>query len=253
MHCAAKGIEYGAQWKIFPRQTFCLPIHKHDNIMAYRPNLKEIEKSYSEVLEKWSDIDDLLDTQRVGRKDTPFDTLLMDNMLSAWDYLDHFIKNRDYDLLSAVGGPDMLEINHRIHYGLNYQQREEYKKAMAATTDKFSRQVVPLRTYYKKKIKNNTSIYEIASEIYIAILGMPQLYIEGNHRSGSVIASWINLAYRKPPFILTVENALAFFEPAQEIKKFNKKSMWRSMTKLPKHKKEFKKFWSSHCDMRFVR
>jgi hypothetical protein len=220
--------------------------------MPYKPDLKKIEESYLSVLANWQTIDDQLDQQKVGRKDTPFDKKLMENMLSAWEYMDYFIRNKDYSLFSKEGGPDMLEINHRIHYGLDYLQRQEYIKAIDATTEKFSRQVIPIRKYYKKKMKQGESTNKIASEIYISILGQPQLYIEGNHRSGSIVASWINLVHNKPPFVLSVDNALAFFKPAQEIKKFNKRSTWRSLTKLPKYKRDFKKFWVSCCDMRFV-
>jgi hypothetical protein len=46
---------------------------------------------------------------------------------------------------------------------------------------------------------------------------------------------------------------MAFFKPAQEIKKFNKNSVWRSLTKLPKYKKDFKSFWKNYCDMQFVK
>lgn len=220
--------------------------------MACRPNLKEIEKSYTRVLDNWNNIDNQLETLKVGRKDTPFDQLLMDNMLSAWDYIDFFIRKKNYSLLSNEAGPDMLEINHRVHYGLDYDLRDEYQKAISATTEKFSKQIKPMRRYYKSKRKKQTSIYKIAAEIYVAILGQPQLFIEGNHRSGSIIASWINLAHGKPPFVLSVENAIAFFKPAQEIKKFNKRSRWRSLTQLPKYKSEFKSFWTTNCDEKFM-
>jgi hypothetical protein len=221
--------------------------------LAFRPDLKQIEASYDRLLKDWDKIDDSLDLKKVGRKDQPFDKALMENMLLAWDYIDYFIKKKDYNLLSIEGGPDMLEVNHRVHYGVNSPLRHEYKKAIDATTEKFSRQVVPIRDYYRKKKKLGVSTYHVAAEIFIAIVGMPQLYIEGNHRSGSIIASWVNLVNEKPPFVLTAENAVAFFEPAQEIKKFDKKSLWRSMTKLPKYKKEFKTFWKTHCDMSFAK
>ncbi len=220
--------------------------------MAYRPDLPAIERSYQEVLRHWEDIDNQLDQLKIGRKDTPFDQALMDNMLCAWEYIDYFMRKKKHGLLAREGGPDMLEINHRVHYGLDYAQREEYCKALDATTEKFSRQIVPIRKYYKREIGHGTSINKIAAEVYIAILGQPQLFIEGNHRSGSIIASWINLAGNKPPFVLSVDNAIAFFKPAQEIKKFNKRAMWRSLTKLPKYKKEFKSFWVKHCSMQFV-
>jgi hypothetical protein len=204
------------------------------------------------VLKNWDEIDNSLELSKIGRKDQPFDKLLMENMLIAWDYIDYFIKKKDYSLLSNKGGPDMLEVNHRVHYGMNNSLRYEFEKAIEATTEKFSRQVVPIRQYYRKKKKLDTSAYRMAAEVFVAIVGMPQLFIEGNHRSGSIIASWINLVNEKPPFVLTVENAVAFFKPAQEIKKFNTKSLWRSMTKLPKYKQDFKNFWKTHCDVSFA-
>lgn len=220
--------------------------------MTYRPNLKEIERSYSEVLKNWKLIDDQLASEKIGRKDTPFDKNLMDNLLCAWDYIDYFIRKKDYGLLSKKGGPDMLEINNRVHYGENDALRQEYHKAISATAEKYTKQVQPLRNYYRKKTTRNVSINKIAAEIYISILGQPQLYIEGNHRSGSIISSWINLVHGRPPFVLTVENAMSFFKPAQQIKEFDKSSSWRSLTKLPKYKKSFKEFWMQHCDEQFA-
>ena len=77
----------------------------------------------------------------------------MENMLAAWDYIDYFIRKKDYSLLSAEGGSDMLEVNQRVHYGVNDSLRYEYKKAIKATTEKFSKQVIPIRNHYRKKIK----------------------------------------------------------------------------------------------------
>jgi hypothetical protein len=238
---------------VIPAGTLCQWRDWGELKLAFRPDLKQIEVSYNRLLKNWQEIDHSLELTKVGRKDQPFDTLLMENMLIAWDYIDFFIRKKDYSLLSVNGGPDMLEVNHRVHYGDNDPLRYEYRKAIAATTEKFSRQVVPIRNYYRKKMKQSTSAYRMGAEVFVAIVGMPQLFIEGNHRSGSIIASWVNLVNEKPPFVLTVENALAFFKPAQEIKKFNKRSLWRSMTKLPKYKQDFKFFWKNHCDMSFAK
>jgi len=220
--------------------------------MTYRPNIIEIEQSYLEVLSHWNEIDDNLDKERVGRKDTPFDQRLMENLLCAWEYIDFFIRKKDYDLISKKGGPDMLEINNCVHYGLDKTLRSEYQKAISATADKFTRQVKPIRTYYRKKTKRNVAVTKISAEIFISILGHPQLYIEGNHRSGSIVSSWINLVNNRPPFVLTVNNAVSFFKPAQEIKQFDKTSRWRSLTQLPKYKKSFREFWDNHCNDRFA-
>ncbi len=220
--------------------------------MTYRPNIKEIEKSYVNIRNHWKEIDDQLDKEKIGRKDTPFDQGLMDNLLCGWEYIDFFIRKKDYALLSKKGGPDMLEINHRVHYGLDTALRSEYRKAISATTEKFTRQVKPLRSYYSKKTRNETSATKIAAEIFVSIVGQPQVFIEGNHRSGSIISSWINLINNQPPFVLTVDNAISFFKPAQEIKQFDKTSRWRSLTQLPKYKKSFREFWKNHCSEQFA-
>lgn len=220
--------------------------------MTYRPNIKEIEVSYLEVIKNWKNIDDLLDEHGVGRKDTPFDKQLMENMLLGWEHMDYVLRKKDYSLLSKHGQPDMLEVNHCVHYGKDFKLRQEYKKALNATAEKFTGQIPPIEKYYKKTMRKRSKPYEVAAEVFVSIVGMPQLFIEGNHRSGSIIASWVNMVHDRPPFVLTVDNALTFFAPAQVIKKFNKKSAWRSMTKLPKYKANFRNFWKGHCDMRFA-
>ena len=60
---------------------------------------------------------------------------------------------------------------------------------------------------------------KIAAEIYVSILGYPLLYIVGNHRTGSLIADWISVYDGFPAFVLSVENAIAYFAPSAEIKK----------------------------------
>jgi len=98
--------------------------------MTFKPSIKEIEESYFDVLKNLKAIDDQLDKNNIGRKDTPFDKNLMENLLSAWD---------------------MLEINNRVHYGLDDTLRQEYHKVISATAEKFTKQVQSLRNYYRKK------------------------------------------------------------------------------------------------------
>ncbi|MEE4135709.1 MAG: hypothetical protein V2I32_06510 [Desulforhopalus sp.] len=220
--------------------------------VVLRPDLKKIEKSYNRVINNWQQIDDELDERGVGRKDAPFDGTIRDNMLCAWEYMDHLLK-KEVQLLQKNCGHHLLEINHCVHYGEDYVLRAEYRKAMDATAQKFSHLIGPIRNYHAKHMRNASPVMKVGAEVFIAIVGQPQLFIEGNHRSGSVIASWINMYNNKPPFVLSVENAVAYFAPAQEIKKFNNKSLWRSFTELPKYKRAFRDFWEGNCDMAYIR
>jgi hypothetical protein len=105
--------------------------------------------------------------------------------------------------------------------------------------------------YFKHKDKKDDPL-KIAAEIYVGIIGRPQLFIEGNHRTGSIIASWVNLYNNQPPFILSLDNAISYFAPSSEIKKFTDKSTWRGRWKLPKYRKSFSKFWKSNIEEKYV-
>ena len=91
-----------------------------------------------------------------------------------------------------------------------------------------------------------------AAEVYVAVLGFPQLFIEGNHRTGNLLANWISMYYGRPPFVLSVENAVAYFKPSKEIKRFANKSTWRGRRRIPKYRASFKKFWEENIDSKFV-
>ncbi|MGA2682660.1 MAG: hypothetical protein ABSF44_12765 [Candidatus Bathyarchaeia archaeon] len=93
---------------------------------------------------------------------------------------------------------------------------------------------------------------KVAAEVYVAVLGFPQLFIEGNHRTGNLISNWISMYYGHPPFVLSEENALAYFKPSKEIKRFADKSTWRGRARIPKYRKCFKKFWEENMDSKYV-
>ncbi len=215
-------------------------------------NLEEIEKSLLKVEKHWEEIDDELDKLKIGRKDTAFDSKLRGHMMLAYHYLDSLIE-RGVKPFSRESFSEMLELNNLVHYGRNFRLRYEYGKAIRATSEKFYNQIEVLEGWYKKHRKNKDHPLKIASEIYVGIVGYPQLFIEGNHRTGSLIASWIDLYEGYPPFVLSPDNAIAFFAPSSQIKHFTDKSTWRGRLKLPKYKKSFKKFWEENIDKRYVK
>jgi hypothetical protein len=51
-----------------------------------------------------------------------------------------------------------------------------------------------------------------------------QLFIEGNNRTGSLIASWINLYAGYPPFVLLEQSAVDYFAPSAAVKQFANRS-----------------------------
>jgi len=216
-----------------------------------RLHLENIDSSLTTVEMHWTEIDDELDRRRIGRKDTPFDAVVKMRMMSAYSYLD--------DLLQAQIPPfspesiePMLLLNHRVHYGTDRQLLSEYAKARDATAEKFYEYIGPIQHWYEKHRKRGKHPLKLAAEIYVSILGRPQLYIEGNHRTGSLIADWISVYYGFPPFVLSADNALAYFAPSTAIKSSANKSTLRGQAELPKYRKSFHHFWENHIDNRYL-
>jgi hypothetical protein len=215
-----------------------------------RLNLETIDSALKTVEMHWTQIDDELDRRGIGRKDT-FDDVLKMRMMSAFRYLDDLLREQIPPFSKASIVP-MLALNERIHYGTDQQLLSEYAKAREATAEKFYQHIEPIQQWCELHMQHGNHPLKIAAEIYVSILGYPQLYIEGNHRTGSLIADWISVYHGFPPFVLSVENAISYFAPSAEIKSFADKSTWRGRARLPKYRKSFLAFWESHIDSQYL-
>ena len=216
-----------------------------------RLNLENVASSLQTVEMHWEEIDDELDRRGIGRKDTPFNAVVKMRMMSAFQYLDELLAQQ-MPPFSKESIKHMLALNERVHYGTDEQLRSEYATAIAATAERFHERIVPIRQWYEKHTERGNDPLKLAAEIYVSILGYPQLFIEGNHRTGSLIANWISVYHGFAPFVLSADNAIAYFAPSTEIKSFADKSTWRGQARLPKYRKSFTAFWEQHIDSRYL-
>lgn len=216
-----------------------------------RLDLERIDLSLQTVEEHWNEIDDELDHKGIGRKDTPFTATVRMRMMSAYSYLDMLLAQQ-IPLFSEESIGPMLILNERVHYGTDQHLIGEYTKALQTTAEKFYQHIGPLQVWYERHQQQGDHPLKLAAEIYVSILGYPQLYIEGNHRTGSLIADWITVYHGFPPFVLSVDNAIAYFSPSAEIKSFADKSTWRGRARLPKYRKSFLTFWERHIDSQYL-
>jgi hypothetical protein len=177
--------------------------------MTSRLNLREIADQLCEVELNWPRIDAALQRSNVGHKE-PFTALLRTNMVSTYAYLDTLLSNRAAPF-SLDGIDHVLALYERVHYGDELALRVEFASAIDANVDKFNVQIEPIAVWYWRHAGRGQHSYKRAAETYISIIGQPQLFIDGNHRSGSLIASWINLWAGSPLFVLSEQNAVAYF------------------------------------------
>lgn len=215
-----------------------------------RLQLETIALSLTTVEEHWTEIDDELDRGGIGRKDA-FNEVVKLRMISAFTYLDELLSEQIPPFSPASIEP-MLLLNQRVHYGTDGQLLAEYVRAREATAEKFYQHIEPIQQWYERHTERGDHPLKIAAEIYVSILGYPQLFIEGNHRTGSLIADWITVYYGFPPFVLSADNAIAYFAPSAEIKSFADKSTWRGRARLPKYRKSFLHFWERHIESQYL-
>ena len=214
---------------------------------TYRLNLKAIEQSLRDVQREFPKINALLQSRRDSMTDD-----VLDNMLTGYAFVDQAVAD-GVDLFTLRHATALLELNHIVLCGLDKQVRQEYQAHIEATTQRFYEQEEfniddILRWYYRHE---NESPWKRAAGVYVRILSQPQLYIEGNHRAGALIMSYILMREGKAPFVLTVANAKAYFDPSTLVKA-TKKTATTLLTKLPRLKKLFAEFLRVQAHERYI-
>ena len=215
---------------------------------TYRLDLKTIEQSLRDVQREFSKINEILQSRRDSMTDA-----VIENMLAGYTFVDRAVAE-GVDLFTLRHATALLELNHIVLCGLDEQVRQEYQAHIETTAQRFYEQEEfniddILRWYYGHE---NESPWKRAAGVYVRILSQPQLYIEGNHRTGALIMSYILVRDGKAPFVLTVDNAKAYFDPSTLIKE-TKKTPTTLLTKLPRMKKRFAEFLRAQAHERYIR
>jgi hypothetical protein len=212
-----------------------------------RLNLQAIEHSLRAVQREFPKINETLRSRRDSMTDE-----VLDNMMSGYAFVDRAIAD-DTDLLDPRYVAGLLELNHIVLCGRDPHSRREHRKHIQATAQRFYTQhefnIDDLMRWHREHA--HESAWKRAAGVYVRILSQPQLYIEGNHRTGALLMSYILGMGGKAPFVLTVENALAYFDPSSLVKE-TKKTATTLLMKLPSMKKRFARFLEGQADPQYL-
>jgi hypothetical protein len=213
----------------------------------YRLNLELIEKSLRSVQREFPRINEILHSRRDSMSDE-----VIENMMAGYALVDKVITD-DINLLTAKHAPYLLELNHVVLCGLDPKIRKEHRTHIDTTTQRFYRQeefnIADILRWHENH--HSESCWRRAAGVYVRILSQPQLYIEGNHRTGALIMSYLLARDGKAPFVLTVENAKAYFDPSTLIKETQKTTVALLM-KLPRMKKRFASFLKGQANEKYI-
>jgi hypothetical protein len=216
-------------------------------MVLYQLNLASIEESLRDVQRHFPEINEMLQSRRDHMTDE-----VVENMMAGYTFVNAAIRD-DIDFLGLPHVHGLLELNHLVLCGQDPNYRREYAKHIELTHERFYCQegfnIESLLQWYHKH--EQESPWKRASGIYVRILSQPQLYFEGNHRTGALIMSYLLVRNGMPPFVLSVQNAKAYFDPSTLIKR-TKKWPGTLLSKLPHIKNKFAKFLHHQADSRYL-
>jgi len=208
-------------------------------------NLKAVKHSLLKVQKQFPVINQQLAMQR-----DPMSDEVVSNMLAAYQYVNQILGD-DRDIFASKYVGCLLELNHIVLCGTDLRVRRENRSHIRRTQDRFYEQkksnIGELINWYVAH--QNESVWKRASGVYIRILSQPQLFIEGNHRTGALIMSYLLVREGKRPFVLSTANAKAYFDPSTLIKQTHKTPV-NQLVKLPRMKKQFAIFLQEEQGLR---
>jgi hypothetical protein len=213
----------------------------------YKINIALVEKSLCGVQKQFDRINATLEMRREPMQDE-----IVANMLAGYGYVNMLLE-RKINPLHPKQLHHILELNNIVLCGTDEQARIDYRGYIEATKHRFYQQehfsIANIRAWAEKHEKDNA--YKRAAGIYILQISRPQLFEEGNHRSGALLMSCILASSGKSPFVLTVDNAKAYFDPSSLAKETHK-NLYGKYYKLPKIKKKFSRFLEREANTKLL-
>lgn len=143
----------------------------------------------------------------------PLDDRVVDNLLAGYAYVDGLVA-ADVDPFILGHLKHLLELNVLVLCGSSVERRAAYARHLEASERRFyGDEVTGVRNVVEWVADHaDAPPADRAAGAYARILSWPQLFIEGNHRTGVLAMSCVLLREGRPPFVLTPENAAAYFE-----------------------------------------
>ncbi len=210
------------------------------NLAAIDSALRELQRAFPEINRG------LLD-----RRDSLDDEVLL-NMLDGYAFVDELISER-VDIFEMGHSSYWLKLNALVLCGANPERLARHHRMLEAAEDRFYEEpgagIGDVMNWYS--LNRGKDVWRRAAGVYNRILSAPQLFIEGNHRTGALIMSYLLAREGRPPFVLTWKNAKGYFDPSSVIKK-TKKRQFVGEIKFKRLTRDFAKFLASQNNFEFL-
>jgi len=174
-------------------------------------DIHKIKENYKRVINDFDRINELINCKR-----DRFDSFIARNMLHAYDHINKRLASKPGRGL--LSWKEMLEVNMLVHLGASGDHRNDYYGFVKHTEERFEARFPMVMKWFDRHEHQEDDPYKIAAGLYVRILSQPQLFIEGNHRTGSMIANYYLMLKGENPFVMTPDNAVEFLNLASDVK-----------------------------------
>jgi hypothetical protein len=191
--------------------------------------------------------------QHLAAHRDPLDDRVVENMLAGYAFVDALVAD-GVDVFALGQLKHLLELNVLVLCGASEVRRAAHTAHRAATERRFYdepdagiQDVVEWHAGHADE-----PAWSRAAGVYVRMLSTPQLFIEGNHRTGVLVMSQILMSAGRPPFVLSVANARAYFEASTALRNTNKNSPV-ALFRLPGIRRRLVALLRDHDDSRYLR
>ena len=183
----------------------------------------------------------------------PLDDRVIDNMLAGYACVDAQVA-AGCDVFALGQLKHLLELNTLVLCGASAARRAAYAAHLAATEQRFyDEQAAGIEDVVEWHAAHaDEEPWSRAAGVYVRMLSTPQLFIEGNHRTGVLVMSHLLVREGLPPFVLSVRNAAAYFEPSTGLRGIVKHSVG-GLLRLPGIQRRLAALLLEHAEPRYLR
>lgn len=197
--------------------------------------LSAIEESLLQFRDSFDSINDSLSIRRES-----FTEVMVGQILQAYDYLNGLLRKR-MDLFTPAGLHSLLELNHIVLCGNSPEERQAYYQHIVETRKSFQEKIMPIKTWVLAN-RDGDKPYKLATGFYTRMLSRPQLFLEGNHRTGNIILNYLLVSKNRPPYIVSPETAGRYLDLSGDIKFTSKENALETAFMMPGHARNFQDF-----------
>ncbi len=208
-------------------------------------NLKAIEESLKGFQNVFPQINDQLAIRREELTDS-----MIEQIVEAYHFLNNLL-NKQIDIFTPAGLHALLEMNHIVLCGTEKDTRSQYYFHLEETRKSFLRQIRPIKDWVLRK-RSVSDPYYLATGFYSQMLSRPQLFLEGNHRTGNVILNYLLISKGSAPYIVTEHNARGYFDISGDIKFTENGNYLDTALRMPGHRSRFRAFLRTQVRGEFV-